>query len=38
MGREDVTATLAIYTDVPADFVQRVEDVLVVDPLSIGVG
>ena len=35
MGHEDVTTTLGIYTDVPADFVQRVEDALVVDPLSI---
>jgi hypothetical protein len=37
MGHEDVTTTLGIYTDVPADFVQRVEDALVVDPLSIQV-
>ena len=37
MGHEDVTTTLAICTDVPADFVQRVEDVVVVDPSSIGV-
>ncbi len=35
MGHEDVTTTLGIYTDVPADFVQRVEDMLVVDPLWI---
>lgn len=35
MGHEDVTTTLGIYTDVPADFVQRVEDALVVDPLWI---
>ena len=35
MGHEDVTTTLGIYTDVPADFVERVEDVLVVDPLWI---
>jgi hypothetical protein len=35
MGHEDVTTTLGIYTDVPVDFVQRVEDALVVDPLSI---
>ena len=35
MGHEDVTTTLAIDTDVPTDFVQRVEAALVVDPLSI---
>jgi hypothetical protein len=28
MGHEDVITTLGIYTDVPADFVQRVEDAL----------
>jgi hypothetical protein len=33
MGHEDVTTTLAIYTDVPADFPKRVDDALVVDPL-----
>ena len=31
----DVTGELGIHTDVPSDFVQRVEDALVVDPLSI---
>ncbi|HYT09298.1 MAG TPA: site-specific integrase, partial [Mycobacteriales bacterium] len=36
MGHEDVATTLGVYTDVPANFVQRVEDALVVDPLSIG--
>jgi integrase len=35
MGHEDVTTTLGIYTDVPTDFLQRVDRVFVVDPLSI---
>jgi integrase len=30
MGHEDVTTTLGIYTDVPADFQERVDDALVV--------
>lgn len=35
MGHEDVTTTLAIYTHVPADVLDRVDAVFVVDPLSI---
>jgi hypothetical protein len=27
MGHEDVTTTLSIYTDVPADYVERVDGV-----------
>lgn len=27
MGQEDVTTTLSIYTDVPADYVDRVDGV-----------
>jgi hypothetical protein len=27
MGHEDVTTTLSIYTDVPADYVDRVDGV-----------
>ena len=27
MGHEDVTTTLSIYTDVPADYVERVNGV-----------
>ena len=28
MGHEDVTTTLGIYTDVPEDYVDRVDDLL----------
>jgi site-specific recombinase XerD len=27
IGHEDVTTTLSIYTDVPSDYVDRVDDV-----------
>ena len=33
MGHEDVTTTLSIYTDVPADYVDRVDGVFVDPPL-----
>ena len=33
MGHEDVTTTLSIYTDVPADYVDRVDGVFVDSPL-----
>jgi integrase len=37
MGHEDVTTTLGIYTDIPADYVDRVDGVFgpdVDDPLT----
>jgi integrase len=34
MGHEDVTTTLAIYTDVPADYVDRVDTVFDDSPMT----
>ena len=34
IGHEDVTTTLGIYTDVPEDYVDRVDGVLVDPPLT----